>query len=281
MSEHDQDFIADIEERENAGTPGTLQVLKAALAFQVKDWIGSDRIAAREHVLLQRAMRRWQQTPGIEILGNPDPDERIAIVSFNVRESANVRDDVGRYLHPKFVTALLNDLFGIQSRAGCSCAGPYGHQLLQIDPERSNRYRTWVKKGYGGIKPGWCRIGFHYAMDDAEANYVIDAVAFVAEYGARFVALYRFELASGTWTHAQSRAEYEHLAFATALRADRVEPTARTAEQRALQYRRFLDDAQRLADTLEPDTHHNAATLDGELGELQFFALNERCLTGL
>ena len=196
-------------------------------------------------------------------------------MSFNVRESANVRDDAGRYLHPKFVTALLNDLFGIQSRAGCSCAGPYGHQLLQIDLERSNRYRTWVKKGYGGIKPGWCRIGFHYAMDDAEADYIIDAVAFIGEYGARFIGLYRFELESGTWTHAESRAEYEHLAFATALDAARVEPTARTAAQRTLLYRRFLDDARRCADALAADAHINDARLDGELGELQFFALSE------
>ena len=272
VSAHDQDFIADIEEREKAGTPGTLQVLKAALALLVKDWIGCARIEAREHALLERAMQRWQHAPGIEMLGNPDPANRIAIVSFNVR------DDAGRYLHPKFVTALLNDLFGIQSRAGCSCAGPYGHQLLNIDLERSNRYRTWVKKGFGGIKPGWCRIGFHYAMDDAEANYIIDAVAFIGEYGARFIRAYRFELDSGTWTHAESRAEYEHLTFATALRAARVETTARSVAQRTLLYRRFIDDARRCADALTGDAHTNDARLEGELGELQFFALNERSL---
>ncbi len=272
VSAHDQDFIADIEEREKAGTPGTLQVLKAALAFHVKDWIGSAQIEAREHALLERAMHRWQRAAGIEILGNPDPQRRIAIVSFVVRDGA------GRYLHPKFVTALLNDLFGIQSRAGCSCAGPYGHQLLHIDIERSNRYRSWVKKGYGGIKPGWCRIGFHYAMDDAEADYIIDAVAFIGEYGARFIGLYRFELESGTWTHADSHAEYEHLTFATALHAARVESTARTAAQRTLLYRRFIDDARRCADALTGDSHSNVARLDGELGELQFFALNARSL---
>jgi selenocysteine lyase/cysteine desulfurase len=140
VSEVDQDFIADIEEREKAGTPGTLQVLKAALALRVKDWITSERIEAREGELLERAMLRWQQRPSIEMLGNPDPARRIAIVSLNVK------DPEGRYLHPKFVTALLNDLFGIQSRAGCSCAGPYGHRLLHIDTERSNRYRDWVGK---------------------------------------------------------------------------------------------------------------------------------------
>ena len=273
VSEIDQDFIADIEEREKAGTPGTLQVLKAALALRVKDWISSERIEAREHELLSRAMQRWQRTPAIEILGNPDPAQRIAIVSFNIKDAA------GRYLHPKFVTALLNDLFGIQSRAGCSCAGPYGHKLLGIGLERSDRYRQWVKRGYGGIKPGWCRIGFHYAMDDAEANFIIDAVEFIGAHGHKFIALYHFELDSGTWTHSKSRAQYEHLSLETALLAARVEPTARSAADRALLYQQFLDDAARRAKALAVESIGNNTMLEGELGELQFFALCDQSMT--
>src|SRR5262245_15952453 len=84
VSERDQDYIADIEEREKAGTPGTLQVLKAALALRVKSWVTDEAIEAREHALLSRAMARWMAVPGIEILGNPDPARRIAIVSFNI-----------------------------------------------------------------------------------------------------------------------------------------------------------------------------------------------------
>jgi selenocysteine lyase/cysteine desulfurase len=272
VSEKDQDFIRDIEEREKAGTPGTLQVLKAALALRVKDWITSERIEAREGELLRRAMQRWCSTPGIEILGNPDPERRIAIVSFNAK------DPDGRYLHPKFVTALLNDLFGIQSRAGCSCAGPYGHRLLHIGLARSEQYRRLVKQGYGGIKPGWCRVGFHYSMDDAEANYIIDAVAFIGEHGHRFVPLYRFDIDSGTWTHARSRAQYEHLSLDDALDAVRVAPTARPAAERAALYRQFIDDARWRAKALEAQATRNDTTLEGELGELQFFALSEASL---
>ena len=77
-------------------------------------------------------------------MGNPDPDRRISIVSFNLK------DHRGKYLHPKFVTTLLNDLFGVQSRAGCSCAGPYGHRLLDIGFEKSEQYRKWIVKGYSG-----------------------------------------------------------------------------------------------------------------------------------
>jgi selenocysteine lyase/cysteine desulfurase len=270
VSETDQDFIRDIEEREKAGTPGTLQIVKAALAFAVKDWIGAARIEAREHVLLARALERWQADPNITILGNPDPARRIGIVSFNVTDAE------GRYLHPKFLTALLNDLFGIQSRAGCSCAGPYGHRLLDIDAAHSERYRACVSQGFGGIKPGWCRIGFHYSMDDAEADYIIRAVEFVATHGDRFVPLYRFDLATGTWTHASACAPCEHLSFATALRAAPVGASARSADERSGLYRRFLDDAERRAAALPCAT--NDVRLPGELGELQFFALHAECV---
>jgi selenocysteine lyase/cysteine desulfurase len=272
VSEKDQDFITDIEEREKAGTPGTLQVLKAALAFRVKDWIGAPRIEAREHEVLCLAMQRWQRAANIEMLGNLDPGRRIAIVSFNVKA------DAGRYLHPKFVTALLNDLFGIQSRAGCSCAGPYGHQLLHIDLARSDRYRHWVKEGVGGIKPGWCRIGFHYAMDDAEVEFVIQAVEFIGTHGHRFVPLYHFDLDSGTWTHAEASTQYEHLSLDAALSARRVEPSARNVGAREVLYRQFLDDALRRAHALAGTSERNDAVLAGELGELQFFALSRASL---
>ena len=105
-----QDFIEDIEEREKAGTPGVLQILKAGLAFQIKDHIGVQPSKQREHELLKRTFDRWQDNPAIEIMGNQDPERRISIVSFNLR------DHRGKYLHPKFVTTLLNDLFGVQSQ---------------------------------------------------------------------------------------------------------------------------------------------------------------------
>ncbi len=272
VSERDQDFIADIEEREKAGTPGTLQVLKAALALRIKDWIGAQRIEARERQMLQRAMQRWQRAPNVEILGNQDPARRIAIVSFNVK------DESGRYLHPKLVTALLNDLFGIQSRAGCSCAGPYGHRLLNIGQERSERYRASVKLGYGGIKPGWCRIGFHYAMDDAEVEYIIRAVEVIGEHGHCFVPLYRFDLDTGTWTHAKATAEYEHLSLDAALIAGRVEPSAVSLAHRSAMYQRFLEEALRRAKALALEGARNDVVLPGELGELQFFTLSRASL---
>jgi len=269
VSPVDQDFIDDIEEREKPGTPGVLQTLKAAMVFSIKNEIGTQRIEAREHELLTRAIKRWGHNPMVEILGNPDPQRRIGIVSFNIKEQG------GRYLHPKFMTALLNDLFGIQSRAGCSCAGPYGHRLLNIDQEHSERYRHWISKGYTGIKPGWCRVGFHFTMDDAEADYIIDTVEFVAKCGHLFLPLYRFDLQSGSWTHKQSGPLNEKLSLADAVDACGCKPTARPVEQRQKLYAQYLHEARAWADKLNATKPADAVQLEGELGELQFFALTE------
>lgn len=265
----DQDFIRNIEEREKPGTPGVIQTIKAALAFEIKDEIGTGPIAGRERELLERALARWSAEPNIEILGNRDPARRIGIVSFNVR------DGRGRYLHPKFVTALLNDLFGIQSRAGCSCAGPYGHRLLGIDGDKSAAYRRCVGEGYGGLKPGWCRIGFHYTMDDAEAGYVIDALNFVARRGRSFVPLYDFDLHTGAWRHRHDGCHFEPLSLQGALKTPSQMPTVASADRRRRLYASYLAEARELADGLG-ESADDDRQLAGELGKLQFFALPAR-----
>jgi selenocysteine lyase/cysteine desulfurase len=265
VSPVDQDFITDVEERERAGTPGVLQTLKAALAIELKSRIGVERIEAREQELVSRAMERWNAHPGIEILGNPDARRRIGIVSFNLR------DPRGRYLHPKFVTVLLNDLFGIQSRAGCSCAGPYGHRLLGIDQPTSELYRDWVRKGFQGIKPGWCRVGFHYAMDDLEAAFVMDAVEFVADSGYRFLPLYAFDAGTGLWSHREYQERHAAFSLDAALEASGCDETALPAETRAREYATCLDEARSWAERLgEPGAALDHPALAG-VGDLKFF----------
>ncbi|RPI15028.1 MAG: aminotransferase class V-fold PLP-dependent enzyme [Lysobacterales bacterium] len=265
VSPVDQDFIADVEEREKAGTPGVLQILKAGLALELKRQVGAARIEARETELVTRAIARWGAHERVEILGNPDPTRRIGIVSFNLR------DPRGRYLHPKFVTVLLNDLFGIQSRAGCSCAGPYGHRLLGIDRPTSELYRDWVRKGYHGIKPGWCRVGFHYTMDEAEAGFVMDAVEFVADHGHRFLVLYAFDAATGTWSHREHRETHAAFSLDAALGAPGCEETALSPETRARLYASCLEEARAWSQRLgEPTTSATEADVE-RFGELRFF----------
>ena len=261
----DHDFTADVEAREKAGTPGVLQILRAALAVQVKHAVGVERIEEREQELLERAFRRWRAHERIEILGNPDPARRIGIVSFNVRCSN------GQYLHPKLVTTLLNDLFGIQSRAGCSCAGPYGHQLLGYDDDTWEKYREWIRKGYHGIRPGWCRVGFHYAMDDAEADFIIDAVEFLAREGEHFLPLYDFDIDSGVWVHRDADEVMPSLSIVDALAGAKPSVEPLSAERRAAHYAKTFAEAEAWAARLEGRT--SSFALDGELGELQFFTL--------
>ncbi|HRN29984.1 MAG TPA: aminotransferase class V-fold PLP-dependent enzyme, partial [Terrimesophilobacter sp.] len=187
-------YITDPAHREEAGTPAIIESIRAGLVFQLKEAVGVDVIQAHERDLLRRAMTAWDAHPSIQILGNPDA-ERLSIVSFVVRLAD------GRYLHHNAVVAILNDLFGIQARGGCSCAGPYGHHLLGIDNATSAEYETEILRGCEGIKPGWVRVNFNYFVDDDAFEYIVNAVALVAEYGERMLSQYHFDPLTGLWKH--------------------------------------------------------------------------------
>ncbi len=186
-------YLADIERREEGGTPAIVESIRAGLVVQLKEAVGVPAIRARETSFIDRAIARWAQNPALEILGSRAA-ERLSIVSFVVRHG-------GRYLHHNFVAALLNDLFGIQARGGCSCAGPYGHRLLGIDLERSRAFERQVARGCEGIKPGWVRVNFNYFISETVFRYILDAVDLVASQGWRLLPLYDFEPASGLWRH--------------------------------------------------------------------------------
>jgi hypothetical protein len=187
-------YLDDPVHREEAGTPAIIESIRAGLVFALKQQVGTDVIAAHERDYVRRAIAAWRQEPSIEVLGNTEA-ERLSIVSFVVRRPN------GRYLHHNAVVALLNDLFGIQARGGCSCAGPYGHRLLGIDVERSHGYDRQIAEGCEGIKPGWVRVNVNYFVDEQVFAFVVAAVAFVARYGERFLPDYRFDPTSGLWRH--------------------------------------------------------------------------------
>ena len=192
-------YLEDPAHREEGGTPAIVESIRAGLVFQLKQAVGAAEIRAREEVLLHRAVDSWRVNPNLEILGNLDA-ERLSIVSFVVRRTLP-DGSPGRYLHHNLVVALLNDLFGIQSRGGCSCAGPYGHRLLGIDIERSHEFEREIAHGCEGIKPGWVRVNFNYFVSDAVADYVIDAVHLVADHGSALLPDYHFDPATGLWRH--------------------------------------------------------------------------------
>jgi len=193
-------YLTDPAHREEGGTPAIVESIRAGLVFQLKEAVGVDVIRALEEDFLRRAIDSWQRDPSIEVLGNLAA-HRLSIVSFVVRRPG------GRYLHHNFVVALLNDLFGIQSRGGCSCAGPYGHRLLGIDLDRSHRFEQEIIAGCEGIKPGWVRISFNYFISEAVHRYIVEAVHLVATHGHKLLPDYRFEPRTGLWRHRAGIAE--------------------------------------------------------------------------
>jgi selenocysteine lyase/cysteine desulfurase len=187
-------YLDDATHREEAGTPGIIESIRAGLVFALKDAVGVETIHRLERGFLDRALAAWREHPAIQVLGNPDAD-RLSIVSFVITRPG------GRYLHHNVVVAILNDLFGIQSRGGCSCAGPYGHRLLGLDIERSHEFEREITGGCEGIKPGWVRVSFNYFISEEVFRYIVDAVSLVADHGHKLVPQYRFSPDTGLWRH--------------------------------------------------------------------------------
>jgi selenocysteine lyase/cysteine desulfurase len=186
-------YIRDPEHREEGGTPAIVESIRAGLVFRLKETVGVEQIRRLEHDFIQRAIQSWSENPNIEILGNPSAD-RLSIVSFVIRHG-------DKTLHHNFVVALLNDLFGIQARGGCSCAGPYGHRLLGIDQETSSRFEQVIARGCEVIKPGWVRVNFNYFISEEEFTYILEAVHLVADQGWRLLPLYTYETDTAIWRH--------------------------------------------------------------------------------
>ncbi len=194
-----EEYHTNIEDREKPGTPGIMQAMRVALTFQLKQKVGQKNIDRLEYLLFDKFMRAFANEDRIIFYGPQDMDKKIPIIPFNIRHK-------DRVLHPKFVARLINDLFGIQTRAGCSCAGPYGHHLMKIQDQVSDFYRCLITNaGYNGIKPGWVRLNMHYSMTEAEVDYLIEAVKFVIEHGHKFLTLYEFNIYNGEWEHLQHK----------------------------------------------------------------------------
>jgi selenocysteine lyase/cysteine desulfurase len=193
-------YLDDVEHREEGGTPAIIESIRAGLVFQLKEAVGVEVIRAHENDLVGRAIDSWEPHPNIQILGNLDA-ARLSIVSFVIKHPD------GKYLHHNFVVAVLNDLFGIQSRGGCSCAGPYGHRLLGIDLDTSHEYEREISHGCEGIKPGWVRVNFNYFISEPVFEYIVKAVRLIADHGWALLPQYRFDALSGRWNHRDGAVE--------------------------------------------------------------------------
>jgi len=162
-------YFDDIEVREDGGTPAFLQTIKAAMCITLKEEMGTEKILVREHHLLSILWDLISPLPNLHILAQKHKD-RLGVVSFYI-------DD----LHFNLGVKLLNDKFGIQTRGGCSCAGTYGHYLLNIDPGRSKQITDMIDQGDYSEKPGWMRISLHPTMTNEEVSYIGESLVQLAD----------------------------------------------------------------------------------------------------
>ncbi|MBK7073001.1 MAG: aminotransferase class V-fold PLP-dependent enzyme [Myxococcales bacterium] len=231
-------YLADPEHREEGGTPAIIESIRAGLVFQLKEAVGWETIRAREHDFITRAIASWSRHPDLLILGNKDA-WRLSIVSFVVRHQ-------DAYLHHNFVVALLNDLFGIQARGGCSCAGPYGHRLLGIDLATSKEFEREIVRGCEGIKPGWVRVNFNYFLSETQFQFLLDAIHLIATDGWKFLPDYTFCPETGLWRHRRGRPDATMRLADVTYRTGRMEFRSRHATEPESALAGYLDDARRL-----------------------------------
>lgn len=157
-------YLEDIEHREDGGTPAILQTIRTALAIRLKEKMGTGAMKKREKEILKMVFPGLSSIPGVTILAE-SITERMGIVSFYMED-----------IHFNLVTRLLNDYFGIQMRGGCSCAGTYGHFLLNVSREKSRQITGKIDQGDLSVKPGWIRWSFHPTTTDEEVRYILDAL---------------------------------------------------------------------------------------------------------
>ena len=160
----EHEFIDNIEDREDGGTPPFLQTIKTALCVKLKEQMGIPNILQREEELLKIIFNRFQKIEGVHILA-PQHQHRLGVVSFYIDN-----------LHFNLGVKLLNDHFGIQVRGGCSCAGTYGHYLLEVNKNVSKNLTEQISKGILTNKPGWIRMSIHPTMTNEEVEYICDAI---------------------------------------------------------------------------------------------------------
>lgn len=172
-------YVDDIEAREDGGTPGFLQAIKAALCIELKNKMEVPKIEQREKELVKIAFDELPKIPGIHILAD-NVRERLGVFSFFF-------DDI----HFNLAVKLLNDKFGVQVRGGCACAGTYGHFLLDVSYDTSREITELINHGDLSKKPGWIRLSLHPTMTNDELYYIINAIAEVKkhhhEWGKQYV----------------------------------------------------------------------------------------------
>jgi len=182
-------YIDNIEDREDGGTPGFLQVIKTALAIRLKEQMGIKNILKREHELVDYIFSNLGNIPNIKILA-AQHQERLGVISFYIDE-----------LHFNLGVKILNDRFGIQTRGGCSCAGTYGHFLLHVDQETSHQLIDEITLGDLMKKPGWIRMSIHPTTTNQELELICESIKALATHHQDWAKDYHYDKNTNEFMH--------------------------------------------------------------------------------
>ena len=264
VTPEDHAYIENPEHREEGGTPAIVESIRTGLVVKLQQDVGTDEIEKREHDLVTKAMTRFSSCRNLEILGSTEAD-RLSIISLRFK-------DGDKDLHYGFVVSLLNDLFGIQIRGGCSCAGPYGHFLLGMNMEHSRALEAEILKGDTILRPGWVRLNFNYFIDDQEFEYLVSAVEMIAESGSRLLPYYHWHEQSGTW-----RFRGEKIPLRSNLKAFSFTESIAEKSCKKLELNNICKDA-RQALTKDYDEPTYSVTLNEDAERLRWFRLPQEVL---
>jgi selenocysteine lyase/cysteine desulfurase/tRNA(Ile)-lysidine synthase TilS/MesJ len=193
VDETNHTYIFNPEEREEGGTPDIIGSIKLGLVFQLKEAVSDDFIYNIELQKAKAITERLQSINNLVLLGNPDL-EHLPVFSFLVTCGS-------RFFHHSFIAALMNDLFGIECRGGCACAGPYALKLLGIDSAKALEIENTLKEGYDLFRPGFVRISFNYFLPEETIDYIITAINFISENAIWFLPQYKFDMEKTVFEH--------------------------------------------------------------------------------
>jgi len=183
------EYVSDIEAKEDGGTPSFIQTFRAALTLKLKEDMGTTNIREREEEMLKVIFERFEKIQGLHIFSG-EQKNRLGVISFYI-------DNV----HHNLIVKLLNDRFGIQVRGGCSCAGTYGHFLLDVDINTSHKITSLINQGDLSLKPGWVRVSVHPTMTDEEVEIICSAVEKLVENISKWKEEYTFDKKLGEYFH--------------------------------------------------------------------------------
>ncbi|WP_369048698.1 aminotransferase class V-fold PLP-dependent enzyme [Tenacibaculum sp. UWU-22] len=182
-------YFEDAETREDGGTPAFLQTIKIALSIQLKNKMGVANIKKRENQINAKLFETLEKLDGVHILA-PNHKDRLSIFSFYFDN-----------YHFNLVVKLLNDRFGIQTRGGCSCAGTYGHFLLNVNIETSKAIENQILEGCNVEKPGWVRLSLHPTTTDKEVTYICNSLKTLHQNIEQWSKDYHYDAAKNDYIH--------------------------------------------------------------------------------